>query len=59
MASFEKLTTEERLKLDPLVWWKKNAAVLPYTSYVARSILCVQASSAASERLFSAAGFIE
>ena len=41
-----------------LTWWKSNASTYPYLSQIARNILCIPASSAASERDFSTAGFV-
>ena len=46
------------LNLDPLAWWKENEATYPRLAHVARSLLAVQATSAASERLFSQAGLL-
>ena len=43
-------------KTDPLEWWKINELRFTHLSKVARSILCVPATSTASERLFSTAG---
>ena len=39
-----------------LGWWKKNASSFPKLATVARFILAIPSSSAASERSFSAAG---
>ena len=41
---------------NPLQWWKLNETRLPLLSRVARKYLCICASSAASERIFSTAG---
>lgn len=41
---------------DILAFWKSNESVVPTLAKFARSILCIPASSASSERLFSAAG---
>ena len=41
---------------NPLAWWKEHAATLPILSSLAHRTLCVPASSAPSERLFSLAG---
>jgi len=49
---------EERLKLNPLTFWNEHQNLFPNLSKVARSILAVQATSAASERIFSNGGFI-
>jgi len=43
---------------DILAYWKSHAKVVPYLASFARSILCIPASSASSERVFSAAGNI-
>jgi hypothetical protein len=43
---------------DILAYWKSNAELVPYLASFARSILCIPASSASSERVFSAAGNI-
>jgi hypothetical protein len=49
---------KERMKLDPLAWWRSNGASYPLLAHVARSLLSVQATSAACERAFSSAGLI-
>ena len=41
---------------DPLQWWRKHSQQLPLLSEVARKVLCIPATSASSERLFSTAG---
>ena len=41
---------------DLLKWWKLNGLVYPKLVRLARSILCIPASSSSSERIFSAAG---
>lgn len=41
---------------DPLAWWEERSATLPLLRELALRILCVSASSASSERLFSKAG---
>jgi len=41
---------------DPLVWWRNHKAMFPILSKLARRILCIPATSASSERLFSTAG---
>lgn len=44
--------------LNPLLWWKREERSLPYLAQLARRILCIPATSASSERVFSAAGMI-
>jgi zinc finger BED domain-containing protein 1 (E3 SUMO-protein ligase ZBED1) len=41
---------------DPLLWWKRNQSDFPELAELARRVLCVQATSAPCERLFSHAG---
>lgn len=41
---------------NPLLWWKLHSKMLPLLSTLARRILCTPATSAPSERVFSAAG---
>ena len=41
---------------NPLAWWLEHAATLPILARLARITLCVPATSAPSERLFSSAG---
>lgn len=43
---------------DPLNWWKDSEAKYKYLSRVAKQLLVVQATSVASERIFSTAGDI-
>lgn len=53
-----KLQQPKESDCDVLAFWKANEASVPTLSKFARSILCIPASSASSERLFSAAGKI-
>lgn len=43
-------------RADPLQWWKTNETRFPSISKLARSTLCINASSVASESAFSQAG---
>jgi hypothetical protein len=41
--------------MDPLLWWKDNQPHFPIMSELARILLCIQATSAPSEQIFSLA----
>ena len=43
---------------DPCLWWKARENVYPKISVLAKNILCIPASSASSERVFSTASNI-
>ena len=56
-----KLSKQDKDKdgnFDVLSWWEKHASEFPNLSQIARAILAIPASSAASERDFSTAGFV-
>ena len=42
--------------IDPLKWWKTHALTFPTLSVIARNYLCIPATAALSERVFSVAG---
>ena len=44
--------------LDPLKWWDVNKNQFPIVAEIARKYLSIQATSGASERVFSDAGWI-
>ena len=41
---------------NPLLWWLKNSQAYPLLSKLAKKLLCISATSAPSERVFSVAG---
>lgn len=47
---------KEEVDIDILAFWRKHQATLPLLSWLARRVLCIPASSAASERAFSTGG---
>jgi hypothetical protein len=47
---------QKEIDIDILAFWKKTQPTLPLLSWLARRVLCVPASSAASERAFSTGG---
>jgi hypothetical protein len=63
-AEIDEFKKEEKLfrsdkeidSFDPLLWWKDRQSKYPILSRLVRRILCIQATSAPSERIFSAAG---
>jgi hypothetical protein len=55
----EPLRTEQEIEdYDPLTFWKTRTTIYPVLCRVVRKLLCMQATSAPSERVFSAAGQI-
>ena len=41
---------------NPLAWWRDNCRQFPLLSILARRLLCIPATSAPTERVFSTAG---
>jgi len=56
LETFFKLPNLPTSNVDILAWWKTQEPVLPLLGEIARKYLCVTASSASAERLFSASG---
>lgn len=52
----EPLVKLSRPDSNPLEWWKINQSRFPHVARLARSLLCIPATSASSERIFSEAG---
>jgi hypothetical protein len=50
------LQKEDRMYNDPLAWWCLKAQKFPLLSELAIRYLCIPATSAPSERVFSTAG---
>lgn len=44
------------LKNSPLVWWNEHQYQFPHLCHTTRHLLCIPATSVASERVFSTAG---
>ena len=58
--TFKTLAAKDPALFDdnPLIWWKRYKSTLPDLAILVRSYLAIQATSVASERLFSRAGYI-
>jgi hypothetical protein len=52
IEEFKRLPRHDR-KASPLEWWKSHHQALPHLAQVALRYLCIPASSAPSERVFS------
>ena len=55
LTRFLALPAEENLSTDPLVWWRARAWQMPHVAAAAMQVFSLPASTAALERLFSAA----
>lgn len=51
-------TSPEPLTMSCLSWWRTHESSFPTVAFVARNVLCAQASSSEAERLFSIAAYI-
>lgn len=51
-------SADQNPETDPLDYWAKNATMFPLLSALSRNVLCVCATSCASERFFSVAGHL-
>ena len=58
LAQYEALPALTILSAHPFAWWEDHAHTLPFLAAVAQWLLSIPASTAATERLFSAAGRI-
>lgn len=48
----------QEIRGKPLEWWRVNAREYPMLALLARRVLCIPASQAQSERVFSSAGLV-
>ena len=53
---FDDIDDQPKSYNNPLVWWENNCNKFPHIAILARQVLCIPATSAPSERVFSAAG---
>jgi len=56
LETYFKLPNLPSGRLDVLAWWKPQEPVLPLLAEIDWKYLCIPASSAPSERLFTASG---
>lgn len=52
------LLADSTAEINPVTWWRANQRIFPTLSQLARNILGIPATSAPSERAFSAAGLL-
>lgn len=55
MQTYE-VMEDARTEKEIMAWWAANKSALPILASLARSVLCVPASSSKSERIFSKSG---
>lgn len=58
VAAYIDFKTPKDDAFDVLAWWSEHARLFPNIAHIARSVLAIPASSAASERDFSCAGYV-
>lgn len=58
VAAYIDYKTPKEDSFDVLSWWREHERLFPNVAHIARSILSIPASSAASERDFSCAGYV-
>ena len=60
LIEFERYCSEPSIALssNPLDWWRANASRFPLLARMARTYLCVPATSVPCERLFSESGYV-
>ena len=58
VSLYDSLPKLEDKDADPLLWWRLHHTSFPTLAKLAKKYLCIQATSVASERLFSGAGNI-